>query len=273
MIRIGTSGFSYADWKPAFYPPRLKPNQYLSYYADRFTTLELNSTFYTLPALTSVYGMLNKVPPGFDFFVKGHRDLTHGTRKNAEGTLSKFQMMLEPYRNEGKLAGVLLQFPAVFEYKHENEDYVRWLVESLQESAQTRVAVEFRHARWINDRTMDFLRAVNAGYCIVDMPQVRGLPSNRIAVTSDFAYVRFHGQNIAKWEGKATRDERYDYNYSDEEIREWVPVIADLSTQTKDTYIYYNNHFGGKAANNAGTLAKFLEAFVKGSGVQRPPIA
>ena len=213
--------------------------------------------------------MLRKVGDEFDFFVKGHRDLTHATRKKAEETLSKFRVMLEPYRAERKLAGVLLQFPATFECSPKNEDYLRWLIESLE---KTRVVVEFRHARWITDQAMNLLRELNAGYCIVDMPQVRNLPSSRIEATSDIAYLRFHGQNKAMWEGKASRNERYDYNYSDEEIQGWVPVIADLSSRVKDTYVYYNNHYQGKAAKNAKTLQGFLESFRKGSDFQRPAI-
>jgi uncharacterized protein YecE (DUF72 family) len=269
MIRIGTSGFSYEDWHGPFYPPSVRPQHRLEYYAQQFKTLELNSSFYTLPALPSIYGMLKKVPDDFDFFVKGHWDLTHGTRKKAEETLSKFRVMLEPYRAERKLAGVLLQFPSTFECSGKNENYLRWLLESFE---KTRVVVEFRHARWITDQAMDFLRELNAGYCVVDMPQVRNLPSNRIEVTADFAYVRFHGQNRAMWEGRASRNERYDYDYSDEEIQGWVPVIADLSKGVKDTYVYYNNHYQGKAAKNAKTLQGLLDSFMRGSGIQRPPI-
>jgi uncharacterized protein YecE (DUF72 family) len=81
MIRIGTSGFSYEDWHGPFYPPSVRPQHRLEYYAQHFNTLEVNSTFYALPAVSSVSGMLRKVGDDFDFFVKGHRDLTHGTRK------------------------------------------------------------------------------------------------------------------------------------------------------------------------------------------------
>ena len=192
MIRIGTSGFSYEDWHGPFYPPSVRPQHRLEYYAQHFNTLEVNSTFYALPAVSSVSGMLRKVGDDFDFFVKGHRDLTHGTRKQAEETLSKFRVMLEPYQAERRLAGILLQFPATFECSGKNEDYLRLLLESFE---KTRVVVEFRHARWITDQAMDLLRELRAGYCVVDMPQpqVRNFPSSRIEATSDLAYVRFHG--------------------------------------------------------------------------------
>src|SRR5688572_33452632 len=83
-LRIGTSGFSYADWIGPFYPASLKPAQWLSYYASKFDTLELNSTYYQLPALGRVRGMLRKVPDDFVFVVKGHRELTRGGGKVKE---------------------------------------------------------------------------------------------------------------------------------------------------------------------------------------------
>ena len=255
-IRIGTSGFAYDDWVGSFYPPSLRPPQRLEYYAQRFNTLEVNSTYYNLPALPGVYGMLRKVPNDFDFFVKAHRDTTHGTLKNAKDTMSKFSMMLDVYDGEGRLAGALFQFPATFACTPKNEDYLRWVVESLE---KTRVVVEFRHARWINDKTMDFLRELNAGYCIVDMPQVRDLPSSRIEATCPIAYFRFHGQNSPKWEGAATRDERYDYEYTEEQLQDWVEPITNLSKYVEETYVFFNNHYRGKAAKNAQMLQELLK--------------
>lgn len=257
MIRIGTSGFDYKDWYGPFFPPGLKPQHRLEYYAQRFNTLELNITYYQLLSPGAVMGLINKVETGFDFFLKANRDLTHGTRKNAKDTMVKFAGQADMFRQAHKLGGILFQFPATFECTPKNEDYLRWAVESLE---KVRVVIEFRHARWINDKTIDLLRELNAGYCIVDMPQVKNLPSSRVEATSDIAYVRFHGQNKAMWEGKASRDQRYDYEYSDDELKSWVPVIAGLNKQgAKDTYVYFNNHYRGKAAKNALTLGQLLQ--------------
>jgi uncharacterized protein YecE (DUF72 family) len=251
-LRIGTSGFSYTDWVGPFYPPMLKPAQWLCYYASKFDTLELNSTYYQLPALASVMGMLRKVPDDFLFVVKGHRDLTHG-RGQAKDTLAKFRETLTPFRAEHKLGGVLLQFPASFTCSGDNEDYLRWVTESLID--QSPVVVEFRHERWLTSVTMDLLRELGASFCIVDLPQVRQLPSSRIEATASIAYVRFHGRNADKWAGPATRNERYDYDYSDEELKEWVDPITNLGKYTETTYVLFNNHYRGKAAKNAGDLA------------------
>ena len=265
-IYIGTSGFSYDDWIGPFYPPTLSKAHRLEYYAQRFSTVEINSTFYQLPALPSVYGMLNKVDTGFTFFVKGHRDLTHVLR-NAQETLPRFKVMVEAYQKVQKLAGVLLQFPEKFEPTEKNEEYLRRLIDSLH---GFRPVVEFRHARWLTDQTMGLLKELDAGYCIVDMPQVRSLPPSRIETTSDIAYVRFHGQNRAHWEKASTRNARYDYDYSDEELQGWVPVLIGLSKDVKEVYVYFNNHYRGQAAKNADTLRSFLESYVIGSDIPRP---
>ena len=92
------------------------------------------------------------------------------------------------------------------------------------------------------------------------MPQAKNVPSSRIEATSDLAYVRFHGGNRAMWEGKASRNQRYDYEYSDEELKAWVPAITGLHQQgAKDAYVYFNNNFRGKEAKNALTLGRLLQ--------------
>jgi uncharacterized protein YecE (DUF72 family) len=130
-IHVGTSGFSYDDWLGTFYPPSVKLAHRLEYYAQNFNTVKINSSFYQLPSLPAVYGMLNKVPEEFEFFIKAHRDLTH-ERKNAPETFPRFREMLNAYRGEKKLAGVLFQFAPEFECSGKHEDYLRNLVESLK---------------------------------------------------------------------------------------------------------------------------------------------
>lgn len=269
LIHIGTSGFSYDDWLGTFYPPTILPDQRLAYYAQQFNTVELNASFYKLPALPALHGMLSQVPEGFRFFVKAHRDLTH-VRTNARDTLPRFHDMLKIYQGAHKLAGVLIQFPPEFDYSAHHEDYLRRLLDRFH---GIRAAVEFRHTKWMNARAMALLRELGAAYCLVDMPPVRDLPSCRPEVTAAFVYLRFHGQNREHWARTSNRDERYDYDYSDEELRGWAPVIASLSTQVKDTYVYFNNHYQGNGAKNAKTLDRLLASFRQGSDVQRLPIS
>ena len=130
-------------------------------------------------------------------------------------------------------------------------------MESLR---KTNVVIEFRHAKWVTDKALDLLRELNAGYCIVDMPQVRNLPSSRLEATSHIAYFRFHGQNAQKWAGAATRNERYDYEYSEDELSEWVEPITNVSKYADQTYVNFNNHYRGKAAKNAQMMKHLLGA-------------
>jgi uncharacterized protein YecE (DUF72 family) len=256
MIHIGTSGYSYPDWVGHFYPPTLHHKHWLEFYAQRFNTTELNVTFYSLLSPAAIGGMINKVETGFQFFIKAHRDLTHGTRRNAKETMKKFIGTADLFNQAEKLAGVLFQFPPDFRRTGDHEDHLRWAVESLEPH---RVAVEFRHASWIDEKTMDVLRELRAAYCIVDMPQVKNFPSSRIEVTADFTYLRFHGQNKKEWAStKSSRNARYDYEYSPEEIKSWGEVVRKLANGVKDTYIYYNNHYNAKAAKNATALQKLL---------------
>ena len=170
--------------------------------------------------------------------------------------MKKFAVMADLFRQAQKLGGVLFQFPATFACTPANEDYLRWAVESLDAIP---AIIEFRHAKWITDTTMELLRELGAAYCIVDMPQVRNFPSSRIEVTSDLACVPFHGQNREQWASKtATRDQRYDYDYSEEELKEWVPTLFGLQKKVKETYVLFNNHYNAKAPANATLLQRLL---------------
>ena len=168
------------------------------------------------------------------------------------------------FRQAQKLGGVLVQFPATFECTPSNEDYPPWLMDAL---AQTPSSWNFGTHAGLTDQTMDLLRELKAGYCIVDMPQVRNLPSRRVEVTSSVAYVRFHGQNTAMWAGKASRNERYDYEYTEEELQGWVEPIQNVAKAAEQTYVLFNNHYRGKAAKNAQMLQALLK---KQSGAQLP---
>ena len=259
-VRIGTSGFSYADWRGTFYPPTIRDAHMLSFYAQQFDTVELNSTFYQLPALRSIEGMLRKVPEEFTFTVKAHRDLSHAREHSAE-TLPRFLEALKPFAADGKLACVLLQFPSAFRQTPENMHYLAGLIEQLRVYPTT---VEFRHRSWIRDDIQVWLRDRGAGFCVVDLPELVWLPKAKTWVTSPVGYVRFHGRNIEKWRTKADRDERYDYAYSEAELQEWVPKLVDMVEATDRLLIYFNNHFRAQAAVNARMLKELLGAFLRG---------
>jgi uncharacterized protein YecE (DUF72 family) len=172
--------------------------------------------------MSSVAGMLRKVDQGFTFFVKGHR-ISRTREIKPRRRCHAFKRCSS--RTASKLAGVLLQFPPGFRATQTSRDHLQWLADHLK---GTRTVVEFRHAEWITPKTMNLLRELKLGYCIVDMPQVRNLPPGRVEATADVAYVRFHGKS-GEWEGAATRNERYDYEYREKELQEWASKITALA--------------------------------------------
>ncbi|MFN3653380.1 MAG: DUF72 domain-containing protein [Armatimonadota bacterium] len=253
-IRIGTSGYSYADWKGHFYPRDIKSADMLGYYARRFHTVELNTTYYGIPQPAATEQMTRRVPAGFEFAVKAHRDMTHGGDFRQE-VFEEFRQMLAPLREAGMLGCVLAQFPWAFKQTPENRDYLKRLRDELPE---TPVVVELRNSEWVSEATFEQLRALGLGYCCVDEPRLKGLMPPLAAATSTVGYVRFHGRNAAKWWKHEHAWERYNYLYSAEELQEWVPKIEAVAAQTEKTYVFFNNHYEGKAGVNADQLAALM---------------
>jgi uncharacterized protein YecE (DUF72 family) len=253
-IRIGTSGFSYDDWRGHFYPSGLKKGDMLSFYAERFPVVEVNSTYYGMPKPTTMFQMARKVPPGFEFVVKAHADMTHSDRFQPEA-FAQFREAMEPLRDADMLGCVLAQFPWSFRRTPENERYLGTL---RQELPDLPLVVEFRNSAWIKEDVYDLLRSQGLGFCCVDEPRLKGLVPPVVAATSPTGYVRFHGRNAQKWWQHEKSHERYDYLYSAAELQEWVPKIEQLAEETEKTYVFFNNHYEGKAGFNASQLADLL---------------
>lgn len=268
MILIGCAGYSYADWKGVFYPPKIPAGEMLSYYARHFPFTELNTTFYRMPTASQLASMEAKTPPGFLFFVKAFSTITH-QREATEEDFALFRYALRPLEEAGKLAGVLAQFPTSFRLRDENRAYLRYLRDQWPDLT---IAVEFRHREWIEDEgTFELLEDENLAYVCVDEPGFKGLVPPVIRATADTGYVRFHGRNYQKWWQHAKPEERYDYLYSEDELSEWVPRLLSLDGRTEKTYVSMNNHRRGQAALNGRMLRELLEiAQEKG---QLPPTA
>ncbi|HID90288.1 MAG TPA: DUF72 domain-containing protein [Anaerolineae bacterium] len=253
-ILIGTSGFSYDDWVGPVYPPDLPKQEWLSFYAREFPTCELNFTFYRIPSPHTLARMTDKVPDGFLFSVKAFQGITH-EREEPEPLVRRFVEALRPLQEEGKFACVLVQFPYSFRATEENRDYLRRLRDGFGDLP---VVVEFRRREWVSQRTFDDLRALRFGFCCVDQPRLRGLIPPVAVATGPVAYVRFHGRNAAKWWRHEEAWERYDYAYSDEELKEWVPKIRQLDAEASLTLVYMNNHWRGQAVGTARQLRKLM---------------
>lgn len=252
MIRIGTSGFSYADWVGSVYPEDLPDREQLSYYARMFPTVELNVTYYRVPDTRIVEGWVRKTPDHFLFGVKAYKGLTH-ERETPE--FAPFVESLAPLVEAGKLGCVLAQFPNSFRPVPENVAYLSRLREGLGELP---AVVEFRNAAWANDETYETLDGLNLGFCCVDEPRLRGLMPPVAVATDGIGYVRFHGRNAAKWYNHDEAWERYDYTYSVEELEEWAPRLRELDARTPLTLVYFNNHFKGQSVRGARDLGQLL---------------
>jgi uncharacterized protein YecE (DUF72 family) len=277
----------------AWYPPTVRSAaDRLRYYASFFDTVEVDSTFYGLPTPSTSQLWAERTPPDFVFHVKAFGMLTrHGVRPEqlpapvrAEWTFELdqhhrilhpspvlrqkvfrvFSEALEPLRRESKLGVILLQFPPYFVANETNRQYIG---EACGLLAPDRVAVEFRHASWLQpeelDTTLSLLGSLGAAYTSVDEPRLPGptvLPQ-LTAATSDFAYVRFHGRNAATWNARvATAAERFNYLYPESELAEWVQPIQKLREEATITYVMFNNCFADYAPRNAQQMMSLLDA-------------
>jgi len=254
-VLIGTSGFSYKDWVGHFYPSDLPKQDWLRYYANEFSTCELNFSYYRIPNPSTMARMVEKVPAGFRFTVKAFRGITH-EREDPQPQIEQFKQALSPMIEAGKFACVLIQFPYSFHANADNWAYLRMVGEAF---AGLPAVVEFRSREWIHERTFDELRSLNLGYCCVDQPRFKSLVPPVAVVTAPVAYVRFHGRNDEKWWKHDEAWERYNYSYTDEELEEWVPKIQHLDEEAPLTLVYMNNHWQGQSVGSARQLRMLLE--------------
>jgi uncharacterized protein YecE (DUF72 family) len=252
MIRMGTSGFSYKDWVGPVYPENLQPWQWLGYYAERFNTVELNVSYYRLPSKKMASGWVDRTPDDFLFTLKAHQSITH-ERKDPD--FEAFLESLAPIREAGKLACILVQFPYSFHPSEENRAYLLQIRDGF---ALTPVVVEFRDHAWVTPETFDQLEELGFGFCCVDEPRLKGLMPPIAKVTSDIAYVRFHGRNAEKWWQHDQAWERYDYTYSEEELESWIPRIRELDAAAPLTLVYANNHYRGQSVDTLNKLESLL---------------
>jgi uncharacterized protein YecE (DUF72 family) len=254
MIRIGTSGFSYDDWIGCFYPEHIGKSDMLAHYARQFDTVEINSSYYTIPGPRSFAGMARKTPDNFDFMVKAHKDMTH-VESLERDVFDRFLESISPLREADKLGCVLAQFPWGFKCTRENSEMLRKFKDMI---GAVPTVVEFRNADWVNDDTFGPLRELDLGFCSVDEPHLKGLMPPVVVATSDIGYVRFHGRNAAKWWSHEESYERYDYLYSEQELMEWMPKIMDLTSKVQKVYLFFNNHYRGQSATNAKMFSRML---------------
>lgn len=265
---IGCSGWSYDDWIERFYPASIgsKKSEWLAYYAKFFPTVEINSTFYRVPNSDIVKAWIEKGSKigKFEFSVKmpevvTHESIVNGSAEKAAAQASSFETIcIEPLANAGLLGSVLVQLSPKFTFDDEKSlNKLRALFEVVNHEKFS-YATEFRHRTWLNEAgtdlkadVLDLLREFKITNVIVDGP---GFPITR-SLTSNVAYVRFHGRNYDIWFRDEKEDDyrinRYDYLYSDEQLNIWKPKIQELMENADQVRVYFNNHGRAKAVKNA----------------------
>lgn len=254
-VLIGTSGFSYEDWKGHFYSETIKKSDMLSYYATRFNTVEINSTYYAIPSPASFNRMIEKTPEGFTFVVKMNKDITHSPEVITSSVGSYIQS-IQPFITENRLGCILAQYPWSFKCTSTNVARIRQLREMMGDLP---IVIEFRNIEWISDKAFEFLSKHDLGFCCVDEPPLEGLIPHIAVSTSRIGYMRFHGRNSAKWWEHDEAWQRYDYRYTAIEMQEWVPKIKDISEKTEKTFVFFNNHYKAQAVDNAEEFKIMLQ--------------
>jgi len=237
IYKIGTSGYSYDDWKGLFYPDELKRNEWLSFYARTFSTVELNVTFYRYPSESLVKGWNRLAPEGFAFAVKGTRRITHFQKLlEVEELLDLFWKRVSGLRG---LEVLLWQLPPSLRFEPARlESFLKLLPGGVLN------VFEFRHESWFCQDTYDLLDRYRCGFVSQSHPR---LPDD-LVVCSQVVYLRFHGA------GK----ELYRYRYSRSELKSWADKLRQVEDRAERAYVYFNNDYKAYAVQNALALAELL---------------
>lgn len=296
-LRIGTSGWNYptgkGKWDGIFYPPkrgRAKSFDELTYYAERFNTVEVNTTFYGQPRPEVSRAWAERTPSDFDFSVKLYQKFTHPgmyaerARKHVPpdvdaavardlvselvrpslADLDEFKRGLDPLASAGKLGALLAQFPPSFKSAEAERTYLAWLLEMFRDFA---VAVELRHRSWSDamGNTLSLLNDVGAAWVQIDEPKFRlSIRQNYLPNIKGRYYLRLHGRNAAQWWRHGASEDRYNYLYSNEELAEFVETVKATREIVKKAYVYTNNHFSAKSVANAAMIKHQLGEPIEG---------
>lgn len=244
-IRLGTSGYSFRDWVGPFYPEGTRAADMLECYAEHFDTVEINSTYYGILGPSTARSMVERTPAEFRFVLKLHSGMTHG-RDASEDLWDQYSGMLEPFVGSGKLSGLLAQFPFAFRASDESVGYVLSLKERI---GAIPLAVEMRHDSWYAGGFLERISEAGMAPVSVDLPRLPHLPPPVPVGGKPFGYVRFHGRNAGHWWGGGPL--RYDYTYSDAQLRSWLPVIDRLGHESGRVFVMFNNCHFGQAVKDA----------------------
>ena len=252
-IKIGTSGYSFEDWRGNFYPGQIPKGKMLDHYQAYFNTVEINSTYYRIPHPAIMYNIVKKTKPDFEFFVKANKNLTH-ERQDYETPAREFLESIRPIADRGQMKGIVAQYPWSFKYSPRNLNYLKTCREL---TAPHPLFMEFRHDSWLREETFAMMKTEGIHFISVDGPRLQGLLPPDLIATTDTAYIRLHGRNAKEWWNGGPL--RYDYLYNSEELQEWKDKVKKLGESITKTFIFFNNCHLGQAVKNARQLMKMFE--------------
>jgi uncharacterized protein YecE (DUF72 family) len=257
-VRVGTC--AWADHE-RFYPRHVKPSERLAFYAQYFSVVEVDSTYYGIPQPRTVKQWVKQTPTDFVFDVKAYRTLTQHDRGAAtpEQLARDFELFVAAVSvlaDAGKLGILLFQFPPWFVCSELNRAYVEWVVEKM--SAYT-IGVEFRNRSWFTEEqreaTIGWMRSMGTVNVVCDEPQVG---TGTIPLVPDVTHPRYvvfrlHGRNAETWyqKGLTSSQQRFDYKYSRDELSELLPLVTEWASAVRDVHILMNNNQADYAVTNA----------------------
>ena len=248
---IGTSGWNYREWRGSFFPDDLPTKQWLSFYASRFNSVEVNYSFYRLPSKEICESWYEQTPARFRFAIKASRYVTHIKRlrdsRESWDTFLKRVLILKQ-----KLGPILLQFPENFRASEANlqtlDDFLRYAARSR------RLALEFRDSSCFGQEMLALLHKHRVALVISHSSRY---PVPEITATTNFVYFRFHGPKAM-----------FASSYSDAELRDWARIMKSFMRTRHDVYAYFNNDSGGHAPRNAQVLLQQFRSNSRNSQVR-----
>lgn len=239
-VYCGISGWQYREFKGAFYPETVASSAQLQYYSERFSTVEVNSTFYHFSRPSTFAKWYDQTPPHFTFSIKANRYFTHDNRlSDPDDRLPEFLGSVDHLKE--KLGAILFQLPPSL---HFDPERLEAFVTSLPESTKYRYVIEFRHPSWEADATYEILEANNIAVCAYDL---RGY-QNDVRLTADFGYIRLHGPGKLPYRG----------SYPTETLESWSNRLRKWSASGRDAFIYFDNTMTADAVPNARTVIESL---------------
>jgi uncharacterized protein YecE (DUF72 family) len=286
-ILVGTSSWADPGFVEEWYPPGMEARDRLSWYAQRFDFVEINSSFYGIPEQGTVARWAEVTPDGFVFDYKLHRalsrhaadpqslppDLRDGldltsrgrvrlTRELEDALLDRTCEAVVPLEQAGKLGAFLLQLTPAFAPDKHDLDELAPLVERL---APRPVAIEFRHRGWVHpervEHTLSWLSEHGAAFVAVDAPKevhVPIMPDLDAVTRDDLAYLRAHGRNAEGYMRGKSVAERFGWEYSDEELREIARRVEGMAEQAAAVHVAFNNNRGRDAPTSARRFRQLI---------------